>query len=115
MSSNSYSEFIEAAGNFATAAGRAIREALKKISEESAPLIKSWNDLYYSMAAALGDKEAKKRIRQQSIRDKRQQLERSRKRQRLLAENKDKSNNWRRLHGLPARRKIRKHHKTIDK
>lgn len=109
MRSNSYTEFIEVAGNFATAAGQTIREALKKISEESKPLIKSWNDLYYELAEALGNREAKKRLRQQSIRDKRQQLERSRKRQQLLAENKDKSNNWRRLHGLPARRKIKKH------
>lgn len=90
MSSNSYSEFIEAAGDFATTAGQTIREALKKISEESKPLIKSWNDLYYKLAVALGNGEVKKQLRQQSIRYKRQQLERSRKRQQLLAENKDK-------------------------
>lgn len=53
----------------------------------------------------------KKAKRQQSIRDRRQQLERSRVRQQLAEENKDKSNNWRRLHGLPARRKIKKYHK----
>jgi len=55
-------------------------------------------------------KRLKKAVRQQSIRDKRQQLERSRRRQQLLAENKDKSNNWRRLHGLPTRRKIKNLH-----
>lgn len=33
------------------------------------------------------------------------------KRQQLAAVNKDKSNNWRRLHGLPARRKVKKSYK----
>lgn len=108
MSSNDNAEFITALENFGVEAGRAIREAFKKISEESKQLIKSWNDLYYRLAEALGDREAKKRLRQQSIRDKRQQLERSRRRQQLLAANKDKPNNWRRLHGLPAKRKIKK-------
>lgn len=108
MGSSNNTEFITALENFGVAAGQAIREALKKMSEESKTLIKSWNDLYYRLAEALGDREAKKRLRQQSIRDKRQQLERSRRRQQLLAANKDKPNNWRRSHGLPAKRKIKK-------
>lgn len=112
MSSKDNTEFITALENFGVAAGQAIREVLEKISEESKSLIKSWNELYYRLAEALGDREAKKRLRQQSIRDKRQQLERSRRRQQLLAANKDKPNNWRRLHGLPAKRKIKKHCKN---
>lgn len=108
MGSSNNTELITALENFGVAAGQAIREVLKKMSEESKTLIKSWNDLYYGLAEALGDREAKKRLRQQSIRDKRQQLERSRRRQQLLAANKDKPNNWRRLHGLPAKRKIKK-------
>ena len=38
-------------------------------------------------------------------------VERSRKRQQLAAANTDKSNNWRRLHGLCTRRKYKKHAK----
>lgn len=38
-------------------------------------------------------------------------LERSQKRQQLTAANTDKSNNWRRLHGLCTRRKYKKHAK----
>lgn len=44
-------------------------------------------------------------------RDRKKQLERSRKRQQLAAVNTDKSNNWRRLHGLCTRRKYKKHAK----
>lgn len=112
MSSTEFKTALESLTTAATAAGQAMREALKKISEESKPLIKNWNDFYYSLAAALGDRETKKRLRQQSIRDRRQQLERSRRRQQLLAENKNKSNNWRRLHGLPTKRKIKKLYKN---
>ena len=50
-------------------------------------------------------------LRQQSIRDRKKQLERSQKRQQLTAANTDKSNNWRRLHGLCTRRKYKKHAK----
>ena len=45
------------------------------------------------------------------IRDRKKQLERSQKRQQLTAANTDKSNNWRRLHGLCTRRKYKKHAK----
>lgn len=40
MSSNDNAEFITALENFGVEAGRAIREAFKKISEESKQLIK---------------------------------------------------------------------------
>lgn len=96
-----------------------IKEAFKNlaiaIEEAFKPVIKTFQELYSSLSDVMADPELKRLIkkaaRQQSIRDKRQQLERSRKRQQLLAENKDKSNNWQRLHRLPAKRKIRKYHK----
>ncbi len=101
-------EFAAAVGAFGVAAGEALRDMLNKIGEAGKPVIKSLNDLYYNeLAAALGNEAAKKRLRQQSIRDRRQQLERSRKRQQLLEQNRDKPNNWKRLHGLPAARKKR--------
>lgn len=88
---------IEAFGNLAVA----IREGFK-------PIIKTFQELYSSLYDVTANPELKRLIkkakRQQSIRDKRQQLERSRRRQQLLEANKDKSNNWKRLHGLPAAR-----------
>lgn len=100
-------EFAAAVGAFGVAAGEALRDMLNKIREAGKPVIKSFNDLYNELAAALGNEAVKKRLRQQSIRDRRQQLERSRKRQQLLEQNRDKPNNWKRLHGLPAARKKR--------
>ena len=71
-------EFAAAVGAFGVAAGEALRDMLNKIGEAGKPVIKSLNDLYYNeLAAALGNEAAKKRLRQQSIRDRRQQLERS--------------------------------------
>ena len=51
------------------------------------------------------DKKTRKRIIDQHIRSKSGQLVRSKARLRMLEENKDKSNNWKRMHGLPAKRK----------
>lgn len=104
---DSLSEFAAAVGAFGVAAGEAIRDMLNRIREAEKPVIKSFNDLYNELAVALGNEAIKKRLRQQSIRDRRQQLERSRKRQQLLEQNRDKPNNWKRLHGLPAARKKR--------
>lgn len=104
---DSLSEFTAAVGAFGVAAGEAIRDMLNRIREAEKPVIKSFNDLYNELAVALGNEAIKKRLRQQSIRDRRQQLERSRKRQQLLEQNRDKPNNWKRLHGLPAARKKR--------
>ena len=95
---NTLYEFAAAVGTFGEVAGKAIRDMLNRISEAGKPVIKSFNDLYNELAAALGNEEIKKRLRQQSIRDRRQQL---------LEQNRDKSNNWKRLHGLPAARKKR--------
>ena len=100
-------EFAAAVGMLGEVAGKAIRDMLNRISEAGKPVIKSFNDLYNELAVALGNEEIKKQLRQRSIRDRRQQLERSRKRQQLLEQNQDKSNNWKRLHGLPAERKKR--------
>lgn len=100
-------EFAAAVGAFGVAAGEALRDMINRLSEAGKLVIKSFNDLYNELAVALGNEETKKRLRQQSIRDRRQQLERSRKRQQLLEQNRDKSNNWKRLHGLPAARKKR--------
>lgn len=104
MGNNTLYEFAAAVGTFGEEAGKAFRDMLNRISEAGKPVIKTFNDLYSELAAALGNEEMKKYLRQQ--------LERSRRRQQLLAENKNKSNNWRRLHGLPAKRKIRKRHKS---
>ncbi len=104
---DSLSEFVAAVGALGVAAGEAIRDILNRIREAEKPVIKSFNDLYNELAVALGNEAIKKRLRQQSIRDRRQQLERSRKRQQLLEQNRDKPNNWKRLHGLPAARKKR--------
>ena len=100
-------EFAAAVGAFGAAAGDALRDMLNRIAEAGKPVIKSFNDIYNELDIAMGNEETKKRLRQQSIKDRRQQLERSRKRQQLLAQNIDKSNNWKRLHGLPATRKKR--------
>ena len=83
----------------------------KAIQEAGRQIVNSFSELYKRMAAAMGNEQVKKRLRQQSIRDRKKQLERSRKRQQLAAANTDKSNNWRRLHGLCTRRKYKKHAK----
>lgn len=74
-------EFAAAVGTFGEVAGKAIRDMINRISEAGKPVIKSFDDLYNELAVDLGNEETKKRLRQQSIRDRRQQLERSRKRQ----------------------------------
>lgn len=81
------------------------------IQEAAKQIVNSFEELYKIVAEAIGDKRAKKYIRQQFIRDRKEQLERSRKRQQLAAANTDKPNNWRRLHGLCTRRKYKKHAK----
>nr|UWG12515.1 MAG: hypothetical protein [Bacteriophage sp.] len=57
------------------------------------------------MRASFGDKEARKKLNKIWLRDSKQQIIRARQRQQLLRENQDKSNNWKRIHGLPATRK----------
>lgn len=57
------------------------------------------------MRASFGEKEARKKLNKIWLRDSKQQIIRARQRQQLLRENQDKSNNWKRIHGLPATRK----------
>ena len=66
----------------------------KAIQEAGRQIVNSFSELYKRMAAAMGNEQVKKRLRQQ-----------------LAAANTDKSNNWRRLHGLCTRRKYKKHAK----
>ena len=82
----------------------------KAIQEAGRQIVNSFSELYKRMAEAMGNEQTKKQL-QQSVRDRKKQLERSQKRQQLAAANADKSNNWRRLHGLCARRKYKKHAK----
>lgn len=71
---------IEAFENLAVA----IKEAFK-------PIIKTFQELYSSLYDVTTNQELKRLIKKA-------------KRQQLLEANKDKSNNWKRLHGLPAAR-----------
>ena len=57
----------------------------KAIQEAGRQIVNSFSELYKRMAAAMGNEQVKKRLRQQSIRDRKKQLERSRKRQQLAA------------------------------
>lgn len=52
----------------------------KAIQEAGRQIVNSFSELYKRMAAAMGNEQVKKRLRQQSIRDRKKQLERSRKR-----------------------------------
>lgn len=79
-----------------------IQDGLKKLNRK---LMKEAIIAGLKVQTRLGNKEAKKKLKQYSIRDREQQIIRSRRRQQLLRENKDKSNNWKRIHGLPATRK----------
>ena len=116
MSKDALYIFAEAVGTFGIEAGNALRDMFDRISEAGKPVIKTFNDLYNELAVALGNKEIKKRLRQQSIHDRRQQLQRSIARKQSLEKHKDKTNNWRRLHGLPAARKnYRRTKKSIGK
>lgn len=56
----------------------------KAIQEAGRQIVNSFSEFYKRMAAATGNEQAKKRLRQQSIRDRKKQLERSRKRQQQI-------------------------------
>lgn len=116
MSDDTLYRFAAAVGTFGVETGNALRDMFNRIATDGKPVIKTFNDLYNELAVALGNEEIKKRLRQQSIRDRKQQIVRSRRRQQLLRENQDKNNNWKRIHGLPATRKKRgKTQQTIEK
>lgn len=92
--------------------GKALRSALNSVTE----VMMSLQEALLIMRASFGNKKAKKELRQREIRDRQKQIIRSRRRQQLLRENQDKSNNWKRINGLPTTRKKRgKTQQTIEK
>lgn len=113
--------------------GKALRSALNSVTEVrngyiyaattgeciakiGNTIMMSLQEMLLIIRASFGNKKAKKELRQREIRDRQKQIIRSRRRQQLLRENQDKSNNWKRIHGLPTTRKKRgKTQQTIEK
>lgn len=88
----------------------------ERIAKTGNTIMMSLQEVLLIMGASFGNKKAKKELRQREIRDRQKQIIRSRRRQQLLRENQDKSNNWKRIHGLPTIRKKRgKTQQTIEK
>lgn len=88
----------------------------ERIAKIGNTIMMSLQEVLLIMGASFGNKKAKKELRQREIRDRQKQIIRSRRRQQLLRENQDKSNNWKRIHGLPTTRKKRgKTQQTIEK
>lgn len=88
----------------------------KRIAKIGNTIMMSLQEVLLIMGASFGNKKAKKELRQREIRDRQKQIIRSRRRQQLLRENQDESNNWKRIHGLPTTRKKRgKTQQTIEK
>ena len=79
-----------------------IQDSLKKWDEK---LMKEAIIAGLKVQTRLGSKEAKKELKRYNIRDREKQIIRARRRQQLLRENQDRSNNWKRMHGLSATRK----------
>lgn len=113
--------------------GKALRSALNRVTEVrngyiyaaatgeriakiDNTIMMSLQEALLIMRASFGNKKAKKELRQREMRDRQKQIIRSRRRQQLLRENQDKSNNWKRIHGLTTTRKKRgKTQQTIEK
>ena len=88
----------------------------ERIAKIGNTIMMSLQEALLIMRASFGNKKAKKELRQREIRDRQKQIIRSRRRQQLLRENQDKSNNWKRIHVLPTTRKKRgKTQQTIEK
>ena len=88
----------------------------ERIAKIGNVIMMSLQEMLLIIRASFGNKKAKKELRQREIRDRQKQIIRSRRRQQLLCENQDKSNNWKRIHGLPTTRKKRgKTQQTIEK
>lgn len=88
----------------------------ERIAKIGNTIMMSLQEALLIMRASFENKKAKKELRQREIRDRQKQIIRSRRRQQLLRENQDKSNNWKRIHGLPTTRKKRgKTQQTIEK
>lgn len=77
----------------------------ERIAKIGNTIMMSLQEVLLIMEASFGNKKAKKELRQREIRDRQKQIIRSRRRQQLLRENQDRSNNWKRIHGLPTTRK----------
>lgn len=82
----------------------------ERIAKIGNTIMMSLQEVLLIMRASFGNKKAKKELRQREIRDRQKQIIRARQRQQLLRENQNKSNNWKKIHGLPATRK-----KTVAK
>lgn len=88
----------------------------ERIAKIGNTIMMSLQEALLIMRASFGNKKAKKELRQREIRDRQKQIIRSRRRQQLLRESQGKSNNWKRIHGLPTTRKKRgKTQQTIEK
>lgn len=88
----------------------------ERIAKIGNTIMMSLQEALLIMRASFGNKKAKKELRQREIRDRQKQIIRSRRRQQLLRENQDKSNNWKHIHGLSTTRKKRgKTQQTIEK
>ena len=88
----------------------------ERIAKIGNVIMMSLQEMLLIIRASFGNKKAKKELRQREIRDRQKQIIRSRRRQQLLRESQDKSNNWKRIHGLPTTRKKRgKTQQTIEK
>ena len=99
---NELVQAIKELGEITRACAEQINKQLEKLYETT----KANTEMQVLMIrASFGDKEARKKLRKIWIRDSKQQIIRARQRQQLLRENQDKSNNWKRIHGLPATRK----------
>lgn len=99
---NELVQAIKELGEITRACAEQINKQLEKLYETT----KANTEMQVLMIrASFGDKEARKKLRKIRIRDSKQQNIRARQRQQLLRENQDKSNNWKRIHGLPATRK----------
>lgn len=88
----------------------------ERIAKIGDVIMMSLQEMLLIIRASFGNKKEKKELRQREIRDRQKQIIRSRRRQQLLRESQDKSNNWKRIHGLPTTRKKRgKTQQTIEK
>lgn len=85
---------------------KACAEEINKRLEELYETTKANTEMQVLMIrASFGEKEARKKLNKIWLRDSKRKVIRARQRQQLLRENQDKSNNWKRIHGLPATRK----------
>jgi hypothetical protein len=88
-------ELKKAAGHFVTA----LSDTVGTVAEW---ILADWRRAY--RFTGLKSRWTEKQIKQESIRDRKKQLQRSCRRQKLLQDYQDESNNWKRMHGLHSRR-----------